>query len=88
VAGYATYGTQELADLALDALGEDHDACLLQNHGVVALGADVGAAFEVALMVEYCARIHYQACNVGDPVVLPDEEVDRLVGVFEEYGQH
>ncbi len=88
VSGYATYGTQELADLALDALGEEYDACLLANHGVIALGEDVADAFEVALMVEYCARIHYQASNVGEPTLLPDEEVQRLVGVFEEYGQN
>jgi len=88
VSGYATYGTQDLADLALDALGEEYDACLLANHGVIALGADVADAFEVALMVEYCARIHHQASNVGEPTLLPDEEVQRLVGVFEEYGQN
>jgi L-fuculose-phosphate aldolase len=89
VAGYATYGTEDLADLALAALGEDHDACLLRNHGTIAVGDTVEAAFERALMVEYCARIHYQATNagVGDPVLLPDEEVDRLRGVFESYGQ-
>jgi len=88
VSGYATYGTQELADLALEALGTEHDACLLKNHGVIALGEDVADAFEVALMVEYCARIEFQARNVGEPVRLPAEEVRRLRGVFEEYGQN
>ena len=87
VAGYATYGTAELAELALEALGEEYDACLLQNHGVLAVGETAEAAYERALMVEYCARIHYQATDVGDPVLLPDEEVDRLRGVFDEYGQ-
>ncbi|AUV80837.1 fuculose phosphate aldolase [Salinigranum rubrum] len=87
VAGYATYGTADLADLALDALGDEYNACLLDNHGVLAVGPTVEAAFEVALMVEYCARIHYQAISLGDPAILPDDEVDRLRTLFEDYGQ-
>ena len=87
VAGYATYGTQDLADLALDALGEDYNACLLQNHGVVATGEDVQSAFEVALMVEYCARIHYQASSIGEPSLLDDAEIATLQSRFTDYGQ-
>jgi len=87
VAGYATYGTQELADLALEALGDEYNACLLQNHGVLAVGADGQSALEVALMVEYCARIHYQALSIGDPVLVPEEEIDRLQSKFVDYGQ-
>jgi len=87
VTGYATYGTQELADLALETLGEEYNACLLRNHGVVAVGDSVEEAFEVALMVEYCARIHYQALNIGEPSLLPDEEIDTLLDRFADYGQ-
>jgi L-fuculose-phosphate aldolase len=87
VSGYATYGTADLAELAIDALGDEYDACLLKNHGTIAVGETVEAAFERALMVEYCARIHYQARNVGEPTLLPDDEIDRLRGVFEHYGQ-
>jgi L-fuculose-phosphate aldolase len=77
VTGYATYGTEALAELALDALGDRYTACLLRNHGVLA----------VALMVEYCARIHYQALAIGDPIVLSEQEVERLESKFAEYGQ-
>ena len=87
VAGYATYGTEDLAGLALDTLGDTYDACLLKQHGVIAVGATLEAAFERALMVEYCGRIHYQTTNIGEPVLLPDGEVERLRGVFEGYGQ-
>ncbi|MDS0280748.1 class II aldolase/adducin family protein [Haloarcula onubensis] len=87
VAGYATYGTQALADLALETLGEEYNACLLQNHGVVATGETVAEAFEVALMVEYCARIHYQALNIGEPSLLADAEIDTLLDRFAHYGQ-
>lgn len=85
--GYATYGTEELANLALDTLGNEYNACLLDNHGVLAVGENVSAAFEVALMVEYCARIHYQAVSIGDPKILPDEEIDNLLERFAHYGQ-
>jgi L-fuculose-phosphate aldolase len=87
VAGYATYGTPELGELAAETLGEEYNACLLQNHGVVAVGADLEAAFETALMVEYSARIHYQALSIGEPIVLPDEEMEFLLEKFEDYGQ-
>ena len=86
-AGYATYGTADLADLALDALGEEYNACLLKNHGVIAVGPTVEAAYEVALMVEYCARIHYQAASIGEPNILPDTEIDNLLERFVDYGQ-
>ncbi|ELY98563.1 class II aldolase/adducin family protein [Natrialba aegyptia] len=87
IAPYETYGTAELAEAALDALGEEYNACLLENHGVLAVGESVEAAFEVALMTEYCARIHYQAISVGEPNVLPDEEIDTLLDRFADYGQ-
>jgi L-fuculose-phosphate aldolase len=85
VAGYAPPGSEELAALAADALGDARDACLLQNHGVVAVGEDGPAALETAEMVEYCAQIHYQAQCIGDPILLDDEAVADLVETFEEY---
>ncbi|WP_251330897.1 class II aldolase/adducin family protein [Haloplanus pelagicus] len=88
VAGYEKPGSEELGDLAAETMGTDYDACLLQNHGTIAVGETAEAALEVSMMVEYCARIHYQAISVGDPIVLPDEEVDRLRSMFESYGQH
>jgi len=87
VAGYATYGTADLAELAVKTLGKEYDACLLRNHGVLATGETAEAAYETALMVEYCAQIHYQATDIGDPEILPAEEVDRLREVFAGYGQ-
>jgi L-fuculose-phosphate aldolase len=85
VAGYAPPGSEELANDALDALGETTNACLLANHGVLAIGDSVKKAFENALIVEHCARIHYQASAIGDPVVLSDREVDDLITGFDDY---
>lgn len=88
VADYATYGTQELGEVAAETLDDEYNACLLQNHGVVAVGESPDAAFEVALMVEYCARVHYLASGMGDPIEVDDAELDTLFERFEHYGQH
>lgn len=88
VAPYETYGTEELGTAAAATLGETYNACLLENHGVLAVGETIAGAFETALMVEYCARIHYQARAIGEPTILPDDEVDRLVERFAGYRTH
>jgi L-fuculose-phosphate aldolase len=88
VAGYEPPGSRALGELAVEKMGTDHDAVLLKNHGVVAVGATGADAFNVALMVEYCARIHYQAINVGDPEVLTDDAIMDLREMFKtDYGQ-
>lgn len=85
VAEYATHGTEAIGEAAVAALGDDHDACLLANHGVLAVGDSLPDAFEVALAVEFCARVHYQAEAVGEPVELPDEEVAEIRRRLDEY---
>ncbi|MFB6106945.1 MAG: class II aldolase/adducin family protein [Halobacteriaceae archaeon] len=88
VAGYERPGSKELGALAAETMGEDHQAVLLANHGVLAVGESLDAAFEVAETVEYCARIHHQALAVGDPAVLPEDVVDGLIEKFDSYGQN
>lgn len=85
VAGYGPPGSEALAELAVDALGQEHDACLLQNHGVMALGEDADTALETAEMVEFVAQVHYQASAIGDPVIMDDDDLEYLVGMFGSY---
>jgi L-fuculose-phosphate aldolase len=87
VTSYETHATQELGDAAVDALGESAKATLLRNHGVLTVGESLEDAYTVALMVEYCARIHYQAQAIGEPEILPDDEVERLQGKLDGYGR-
>jgi L-fuculose-phosphate aldolase len=88
VAGYATYGTTELAANAVDAMSEaGTTACILANHGLVAAGADVSAALSTAEAVETTARVYLQARSVGDPVTLDDEAMAAVARRFESYGQ-
>ncbi|MGE5617075.1 MAG: class II aldolase/adducin family protein [Bacillota bacterium] len=85
-AEYATFGTQELSDRALEALAGRH-ACLMANHGIVALGTDLQDAFGMAEKVEALARMYWQALQMGEPKLLDDAEMDRVVERFKTYGR-
>ena len=85
-AGYATFGTPELADLAFAAL-EDRTACLLANHGMVAVGGDADQALWRAVELETIARQYHTARLLGDPVLLSKEEIDATFGMFAGYGR-
>jgi L-fuculose-phosphate aldolase len=83
---YATFGTQALSDAALDAL-EGRRACLLANHGAVAYGASLEAAAGLAEKVEALARLYWQALQVGEPRLLDEAEMGRVVEKFSTYGR-
>jgi L-fuculose-phosphate aldolase len=85
-APYATFGTQQLSDHALAALA-GRSACLLANHGMVAVGATLEAALATAVEVEALARMYWQALQLGEPVVLPDDEMARVLERFADYRQ-
>jgi L-fuculose-phosphate aldolase len=82
--GYATFGTQELSDLALAAL-EGRRACLMANHGVVAFGDNLDAAAGLAEKVEALARLYCQALQLGEPVLLDEAEMARVAEKFKSY---
>lgn len=75
---YATFGTQALSDAALAAL-EGRLACLLGQHGQISVGKTMEAALSLAVEVETLSRLYVQALPLGDPPILPDEEMDRVI---------
>ena len=85
-APYATFGSQELAHAAVAAL-DGRRACLLANHGMIAIGADLSRALDLAVEVESLAETYWRAMQVGEPVLLPDDEMDRVLAKFATYGQ-
>ncbi|MEP7329804.1 MAG: class II aldolase/adducin family protein [Betaproteobacteria bacterium] len=85
-AAYATFGTQALSDHALAALVE-RKACLLANHGVIALGATLEHALALAVEVENLAEMYTRALQIGTPIVLSDDEMCVVVERFSTYGQ-
>jgi L-fuculose-phosphate aldolase len=88
-ADYATFGTQALSDAALRAL-EGRTACLLGQHGQIALGrTSMEKALWLATEVETLSRIYVQALPLGEPPVLDDDEMARVIAQMERmsYGQ-
>ncbi|RKG85865.1 class II aldolase/adducin family protein [Corallococcus terminator] len=85
-AEYATFGTPELARHMMKAL-EGRKACLLANHGLVAAGVDLPAAYKLAVEVETLAAMYLRALQVGEPVILDDAEMARVFEQFRGYGQ-
>lgn len=86
VAPYATFGSDELASFVAEHLS-DRNAVLLANHGLVAVGESIESAYNVALEVEFTARIYHQALSVGKPVILEEDEMERVIVKFESYGK-
>ncbi|WP_419153103.1 L-fuculose-phosphate aldolase [Streptococcus suis] len=86
VADYATYGTKELAENAAEAM-KDRRAVFLANHGILAGAQDLLNAFNIIEEVEYCSKIYCVAKSMGEPVILPDEEMELMAEKFKTYGQ-
>lgn len=86
LAKYATYGTQELCDNIIEAIGM-YNACLMANHGIVTVGLDIAAAFTVAEELELVSRLYYQSKCIGEPVILSDDEMKIIGERFKTYGQ-
>jgi L-fuculose-phosphate aldolase len=85
-AEYATFGSAQLALNAVTAL-RGADACLLANHGMVALGGTLQAALKLAAEVETLAGQYWHAAQIGTPFVLEREELLKVRDRFAEYGQ-
>lgn len=83
-APYARYGTAELSDLALTAL-EGRTACLLANHGAIAMGEDLDRAMWRAVELETLARQYYLSLPLG-PVILTDAQIADTLRGFASYG--
>jgi L-fuculose-phosphate aldolase len=85
-ARYETYGTVELALAAVEAL-EDRRACLLANHGQIAIGPSLDEAVRLAREVEDLAHTYSAVLEAGEPVILPPDEIERVAIRFRTYGQ-
>jgi L-fuculose-phosphate aldolase len=84
-ADYATFGTDELSQNILRALAARRGT-LLANHGLIVLGRDLAQALALTAEAEQLARLYLLALAAGDPVLLPPEELDRVLHKFTAYG--
>ena len=85
-AAYATFGTQELSDAVLTAM-VDRRACLLANHGMLVLGKDLPDALALGIELETLCEQYWRACQLGKPILLDAEEMQRVLEKFAGYGQ-
>jgi len=88
-AEYATYGTVALAKNAFAAM-EGRKATLLANHGLLAGGSNLAEAYAVTEEIEFCCQLYCRAMSMstlGDPVILPADEMERMAERFKDYGK-
>ncbi|MGF9694071.1 class II aldolase/adducin family protein [Rhizobium sp. 0TCS1.26] len=85
-APYATFGTKALADGAVAAL-RSRKACLLANHGMIVAAPSLQQAFDLTVKLETLARQYILARQAGEPAILPDDEIERVLERYKGYGR-
>ena len=85
-APYALFGSQALSDNALAAL-IDRKACLLANHGMIALGRGLDDALAVTVEVENLCEQYWRALQLGEPHILTEAEMRDVFQQFKGYGK-
>lgn len=86
-ARYACFGSADLAETVVDALGRTYSACLMANHGVVTTGRDLATAVARVEKLEMLARQYLLARSVGEPVLLTQDELAAVRETYRTYGQ-
>ena len=84
-APYVTFGTPELARVAVEAL-EGRSACLLGNHGMVVHAPTVDRALADAIVLESLCRQYLLARAAGSPRLLTPVELQAARERFRTYG--
>ena len=86
VAPYATFGSEELAEGVVQTL-DGRFACLMANHGLIALGPKLPVAMAIAEEIEEQAAVYCGTLAIGGPKQLDASEMNRIIGAFRQYGQ-
>jgi L-fuculose-phosphate aldolase len=83
---YATFGTDELARHVVTGLAH-RNACLMANHGQIAVGSTCDEALALAMEVEVLAEQYVKVLTLGSPHILARDEMARVLEQFAGYGQ-
>ncbi len=83
-AEYATFGTKELSQNIIKAL-DGRKACLMSNHGQVAFGKSLSEAFELAGEIENICHQYINTIKLGQPKILSDEEMKKILDKTKDY---
>lgn len=87
--GFALIGGEEIGQQVVEALRHSRSpSCLLVNHGVFAVGPSAEKAVKAAVMTEDNAAIMFLAYQLGEPVPIAPEDIDKLFDRYQNvYGQ-
>ncbi len=85
-ADYATFGSQALSDAVVHAL-DGRKACLMAHHGMVVFGADLREALALAVELETLCEQYWRVLQIGEPILLPADEMQRVLAKFADYGR-
>ncbi len=85
-APYHTFGTQELSNVVVEAM-QDRKACLMANHGMLAIGPTLKKALAMAVEVEKLCEIYWRVLQAGGGNMIDDTEMDHILDKFKSYGQ-
>ena len=77
VAPYATFGSDELAGSVMAAL-DGRSAVLLGSHGTLTIGESLEQAYWRSVLLEWLSTLYYRATQLGEPRLLPSEEIERV----------
>jgi L-ribulose-5-phosphate 4-epimerase len=89
VGPFAIIGDDSIGRGIVETLaGHRSRAVLMQNHGVFTIGRDGKDAVKAAIMTEDVARTVHISRQLGDPVPIAQENIDRLFDRYQNvYGQ-
>lgn len=89
VGPFALIGDDSIGRGIVETLkGHRSPAVLMRNHGVFTIGKDARAAVKAAVMCEDVARTVHVTRQLGEPVPIPAEDIDRLYDRYQNvYGQ-
>jgi len=85
IASYARPGTDDLAEVTCEAVGEGF-AAIMAHHGLITVGPTIDLAYVATVAVESTANTIILARSMGkDPITMPDDEVIALRKMLLEY---
>jgi L-fuculose-phosphate aldolase len=79
--GYAPYklpGSNALGEIIAAEFTKGFSAVIMENHGTVLGGTDLGDAFQRFETLEFCARTILYGKTIGEPTYLTDEQINNF----------
>ena len=86
IAPYHMFGSAALAEGVIETL-DGRFACLMANHGQIALGPTLARALAIAEQVEEQAAVYWGTLAIGGPKLLTGEQMADIAAAFGRYGQ-